>query len=234
MSIKIRKRKIRKAKAAVPAPVGMGTATIVRRVVDDPMITDGLLEGQIIGEAPRALDAKGRVLPPGRIEVDIKLSELIGGMARVGARTELQEMSAARYRVLFDRSQVGGARAIDYSAVRVDVTGSPMGLIFEIGEDARRTYREAVQCLGLLGSDRFEKVVCHNMSVRQLQRVIGEVDGHAGWDRTAAMLLKMAEDVSEVFGFKGQGRRSGLRREGAVPTTMPDELIINRVRRHAA
>lgn len=241
-AIRIKKRRKAKARvkaaqrvkaAALPArsqPSGMGVEVIARRQVDNPLMTAALLEHQL----EHQLGAPGP-LPPGKIEVEVKLTELIGGMARIGRRTQLQELAAARYRVLFDQAQIGGARAIDYSAVRVDVSGAPAGLVFEVGEEARQAYRRAVQRLGMIGSSRFEKVVCHNMSVRQLQQLIGEAAGHAGWDRTAALLLGMAEELAELFQFKLVARGGqGLRSDGAAPTQIDEALIINRVRSRAA
>jgi len=57
------------------------------------------------------------------IEVDRNMAILIGGLFRVKARTEIQTLAAARYRDVYERAQLGGARAIDYSSARVDTSG---------------------------------------------------------------------------------------------------------------
>src|SRR5690554_6536442 len=48
---------------------------------------------------------------------------LIGGLARVKTKSEAHVLAAIRYGNLFDRAQIGGARATDYTQVKVDTSG---------------------------------------------------------------------------------------------------------------
>lgn len=154
---------------------------------------------------------------------------LIGGLARIG-RTEAQTLAAARYRGLFERSQIGGAKATDYSAVRVDTSAGSVDLVFEIGEDARREYRRAVQRLGLWRSSIVEQVVCHDMSLRKVARAVEDGDGGAAQERVKAVVLDGVDSLVDLFGFgeaRGKGR-AGYRFIGELPREIDEALISTR------
>ena len=102
------------------------------RLVPDPYLTDA----EYFARRQKRSGAN-----VGKVVVEINLAELIGGLARI-AHNDAQEEAAARFRGLFERAQIGGARAIDYSAVKVDTSG-PSHLVFEIGERARAAYADA-------------------------------------------------------------------------------------------
>lgn len=104
----------------------------------------------------------------GKVVAAISMIELIGGLARLKDRTEPQEAAAARFRTLHDRAQIGGARATDYAAARVDTSGQSPNANAEFGEDARRQYRYAVQHLGMVRSSIIERVVIHDHSISMI------------------------------------------------------------------
>lgn len=101
----------------------------------------------------------------GKVGVAINMLELIGGLARIKGRSEHQEAAAARFRLLHERSQIGGARAMDYAKQRVDTSGPQQDISAEVGDDARRQYRDAVRCLGMVRSSLVERVVVHDQSI---------------------------------------------------------------------
>lgn len=101
----------------------------------------------------------------GKVTAAFNMIEYIGGLARLKGASEMQIMAAAKFRMAFDRAQIGGARAVDYAAVKVDTSG-PQGDPLAGGTvDALQQYKEAVRCLGMVRSSLVERVVCHDQSL---------------------------------------------------------------------
>lgn len=157
------------------------------RLVQDPAITDAEYFHQ------RQTKSGPYV---GKVGVTINMLELVGGLARIRDRTELQEAAAAKYRLLHERSQIGGARAVDYAAVKVDTSGPSDSASAEIGEDARRQYKDAVQYLGMTRSSLVERIVVYDQSV-------SAVAGKGARARMTATrdLLDALEDLAVHFKF---------------------------------
>ncbi len=177
---------------------------IAQRQVDDPMLTPAELEHRRMLRLRRL--ERGWVpprddVPPGKILADVKLTTLVGGLARIKDRTDAQVLAAARYRGLYDRIQIGGAKAIDYTAVRVDTSAGPVDLVLSMGDEARREYRLAVQALGLGRSLLVERVVCHDASMRELARAIDGDDGGAAQARARRAVLDAVDELVEHFGY---------------------------------
>jgi hypothetical protein len=136
-----------------------GGRQIEQRLVPDPMMTDAeYFERRRVRPGPNV----------GKVSADINMVELIGGLARVKNRTPLQEVAAARFRLLHERAHLSSARTMDYTAVRVDVSARSGGGAAEHGEQARRDYRAAVRHLGMLASSIVERVVIYDMSLREV------------------------------------------------------------------
>ena len=190
----------------------MAHAVVNKRRVRDPMMTDA--------EYAHRRSLKPEDAEVGTIEVDVNMVTRIGGLARVAGIEEAQILAAARYRDLFDRKTLGGARATDYSALRVDTSGSSSTAVLEQGDDARRGYAEAVQALGLRRSSLVEKVVCHDMSIRQVARELGEGEGGAAQERVRRQLVEAIDVLVGHFRLEGQGPgRSSVRVDGDRPLT---------------
>ncbi|MET3925639.1 hypothetical protein [Devosia sp. 2618] len=168
---------------------------IEKRMVDSPLRTTATYLHE--------LDEKPAAQQPGRIEVNVKMATLIGGFSRVRNRTEAETMAAARFRGLYERAQLGGARAMDYEAVKVDSSGPSEEAVFEIGDQARREYMGAVQRLGMDASSIVEQIVVHDMSVRDLAKARGEGEGGAARERMTQRLKDAVADLSEHFGYAG-------------------------------
>jgi len=150
---------------------------IEHRLVPDPMMTDAeYFERRRARPGPNV----------GKLSVPINMVELIGGLARIKDRTEQHEAVAARFRLLHDRAQLGGARATDYAAVRVD-SSINTSVVGEIGERARRDYAEAVQFLGMIRSSLVERVVIYDMSLRRIAGGSGRASLRAGQELREAL-----------------------------------------------
>jgi hypothetical protein len=132
----------------------------------------------------------------GKAPVLVNKLELIGGLARLGGVKEWQEAAAAKYRLLHERSQIGGAKAIDYAAVKVDTSGPSEDAVFIVGANARAEYRDAVQFLGMIRSNLVERVVVYDQS-------IGKIAGRSARarSRTTKLLLDALDDLAVHFGL---------------------------------
>jgi hypothetical protein len=147
----------RKGLRKMDAAISDGARHIERRLVPDPMMTDAeYFEQRRTRSGPHV----------GKVSAEINMIELIGGLARIRDRSEVQEAAAAKFRLLHERAQLGGARSIDYAAVRVDTSGA--GDVVEFGEAARRDYADAVRHLGMIRSSLVERVVVYDMSLRDI------------------------------------------------------------------
>lgn len=85
---------------------------------------------------------------PGRERAMVDRRTLMGGFCRFHG-TEAQEQAAARFKAIFERAQVGGAKAVDPSREPVDGGGINPESVIEIGADARRAYNQIHAKLGL-------------------------------------------------------------------------------------
>jgi hypothetical protein len=154
-------------------------------------------EEQVLHEKAMAADG---VASSDLIEVDRNMAILIGGLFRVRSRTELQTLAAARYRDVYERAQLGGAKAIDYSVTRVDSSGSAQAAIADMGV--------TVRALGPFKSSLVERVVCDGMSIREVARRVEGNEGDAARQRITGHLLLALDEAAELLGV-GQGRRRG-------------------------
>lgn len=199
---------------------------IVERQVDDPMLTPAELEHRRAmrmrklerGWVPGRDDP-----PPGKILAQVKLTTLVGGLARIKGRTDAQVMAAARYRGLWDRIQIGPARAIDYAKVRVDTSAGPVDLVLSMGDEARQEYRRAVQRLGPLGSKLVEDVVCLDRSLRDIARCMEGGDGGQARLRVERAVLAQIDVLVDLFGYGAVQARERVAVR-AAGDTLPIEL----------
>lgn len=126
------------------------------RMVPDPSMTDAEYFHQ------RQIKSGPNV---GKVAVATNMLEYVGGLARLKGASEIQIMAAAKYRQAFDRAQIGGARAMDYAAVKVDTSGPIGDPLAGRVVDALEAYKQAVRCLGMVRSSLVERVICHDQSL---------------------------------------------------------------------
>ena len=101
----------------------------------------------------------------GKVAVAMNMLEYVGGLARLKGASEMQIMAAAKYRLAYERAQIGGARAMDYAAVKVDTSGPSRDPLAGRAADALEAYKQAVRCLGIVRSSLVERVICHDQSL---------------------------------------------------------------------
>ncbi|KKB12380.1 hypothetical protein VE25_07460 [Devosia geojensis] len=199
-------------KASAPSKVAQipKGSIIARRLVDNPLRTPATYLDELRRAAEHG-DRRG--FEPGKIEAAINMQTLIGGFARVRNRTEAQMHAAARYRSIYERAQLGGSRAVDYAAVKVDTSGPAESTVLEIGEQARREYRDMVKVLGMDRSRLIEQVVCHDMSIRDVAVTRDLRDSGAGRALIVRLLKDAIDVVAEHFGYSGVTQGSSRKRD---------------------
>lgn len=94
----------------------------------------------------------------GRQRAMVDRRSIMGGFCRFHGN-EAQEQAAARFKAIYERSQVGGAKAVDPSRENVDGGGINPESVIEIGADARRLYNMLFTALGRQTMQRLEFVV---------------------------------------------------------------------------
>jgi hypothetical protein len=134
----------------------MAQRIVQHRLVQDPSMTDAEYFHQ------RQIKSGPHV---GKVTVAMSMVEYVGGLARLSGASEVQIMAAARYRMVFERAQIGGARAVDYAAVKVDTSGPRDDVLFGTVADALDNYKGAVRHLGMMRSSLVERIVCHDQSL---------------------------------------------------------------------
>lgn len=137
--------------------------------MENPFITQGLLDAVVAGEVTTKHQA-GQTAAINQVL-------LVGGLARVKSKTEAQFLAATRYCHLYERSQLGGARAIDYEQVRVDTSGPRSDPTNAAQVDARRELDGARKALGPRAASIVDQVVVYDCSVRALAIKLGMGDG---------------------------------------------------------
>ena len=168
------------------------------REIENPLATDALVDAAIEDgeERPRWMS---------RI---VNRATLIGGLARMKGLTPVQLAAGEWWRSKSDSSLIGGARAIDYEAVRVDVSGGGKDVV-EDGAMARRDLAIARRHLGPFHSSLLDRVICEENSVRDVARA----DGAAGGSGRLLTTRRVIAALDALVGHLAKGRR-GLRVDG--------------------
>lgn len=94
----------------------------------------------------------------GRERVQVDRRTLMGGFCRFHG-SEAQEKAAARFKAIYESSQVGGAKAVDPSREAVSGGGINPESVIEIGADARQSYNRMHSEFGVQFMRHIEFVV---------------------------------------------------------------------------
>lgn len=129
----------------------------------------------------------------GMTAVQVNLSETIGGLARLD-HNDAQEAAAQRFKAIWEAALIGGAKAVDYAAVKVDTSGPRGDAVVEAGIHARMRYQDAVKFLGIIRSNLVERVVVHDVPI---SRIAGK--GSRARAKTTADLLSALDDLAKHF-----------------------------------
>lgn len=172
---------------------GAGKRALTFRLVPNPSITQGLLDAVASGE----VETKHQSSQTAAFNEAL----LVGGLSRVKSRTEAQFLAAARYCSLYEQSQIGGARATDYSQVRVDTSGPRQDQISARQDDTRKEIEGARKAMGERATSIVDRVVVYGASIRDLAQNSGHGTGGQGRRRAEAELLAALDVLVEHFGL---------------------------------
>lgn len=188
--------------------------TIVRRVVQDPM-----LDGEQLRHELDEHDENPRWQQPGYIRADVNLASLIGGLSRVKGISEAQREGAKDFRTAAEQAQIGGARAIDYSKARVDTSGPVADLVETMGADARSDYASARSKLGAgtLLLAVAERVIVDGQSIVECAESLGLGSGGAARKRVRRAAFAAATTLARHYGHDRHNDRSRLKFVGERP-----------------
>jgi hypothetical protein len=178
-------------RAVIDKGGGEGKAAIVYRLVENPMITQGLIDAVANGEVQTNHKASQMAA--------INQMLLVGGLARVKGKNEAQFLAAARYCHLYEVSQIGAAKAIDYEQVRV-VTSSPRSDPTNARQDElRRELDGARDALGARAASIVDIVVVYGNSLRSLAVKLGYGEGGQARRRAERELLQALDVLVAYF-----------------------------------
>lgn len=177
--------------------LGPQVNTIVGEKVDNPYLTNGLRENIPEGESGAAM-----------IDAKKNLALTIGGLSRIADRTIEHTLAATRLKMLHEQAQLGGAKAQDYSAVKVDTSGPSQEAVAEMGAAARQQYADAVQAIGMIKSSVIERVVIHDQSLRDLAHGLELGDSGGARRKAKHQLFDALNSLVDHFGLRaGAGAR---------------------------
>lgn len=169
-------------------------ADIVTRRVDNPLSTWAEFLHQLDKATPYA----------GKIEVLVNTKTILGGFNRFHG-TEAQNMAVARFKSLYERAQLGGARAVDPSVEPVDGGGiNPESVIIN-GASARRELIAVQDLLGAVDYARIEFVVIRERGPTPYAKWRGF--GHGGKQVSQCMVevRGIADKLAVHWKFQGRG-----------------------------
>ncbi len=107
-------------------------------MTDDPILDERYVDNPLTTWAQFLHEMEHGKPDAGRIKATVNLRTLMGGFCRFHG-DEAQQKAATRYKALYERSQMGGSKAVDPSIEAVDGGNHNPEAIFEIGADARKT-----------------------------------------------------------------------------------------------
>lgn len=214
----VAKHKVTELRQIVDKGDGEGKESVVYKLVliENPFATLGLVDAVASGEitshssggdgdnaAVALVDDQTQRPDAARTSSQqlaaINQTLLVGGLARVSTKTEVQFLAAAHYCHLYERSQIGGAKATDYSQVRVDTSGPQQDQISAAQDDARAELMGAQRALGPEATAIVDQVVVYGGSVRTLAKRLGYAEGGQGRKRAERRLLQALDVLVDHF-----------------------------------
>ncbi len=139
----------------------------------------------------------------GKQIVSMNLRTLMGGFCRFHG-TEAQQKACSKLKSLYERSQVGGAKAVDPSLEPVDGGWVNPESNIEIGADARKEYAVIRALLGPQDMARIEFVVVRERGPTPYAKWRGFSDGGRGVSRGMVEVRGIADRLAVHWQFQGR------------------------------
>lgn len=139
----------------------------------------------------------------GRERVALDRRTLMGGFCRFHG-TEAQEKAAARFKAIYERSQVGGAKAVDPSREPVDGGGINQESVIEIGADARQEYNRLFALFGRNDMMRLEYVIVGEHGPTAYARYLARGKQCSGQEvgRVQAEFRRLMDRLASAMGYQ--------------------------------
>lgn len=139
---------------------GPAAPTLEEREVDAPQMSDAeyLHQKELNPDAVNLHKSKVR----------FSMDEYIGGFSRFPRRKPHHEMAAARFLSLYERSQLGGAKATDLSQPFVDTSTPGSRDVTGFGAGARDEYFKMKEAIGKGQTRLLERLIVSRVSARQI------------------------------------------------------------------
>lgn len=166
---------------------------IEERRVDSPLLT----WAQFLFELEQGKPNAGKQI------ASVNMRTVLGGFCRFHG-TEAQQKACARLKSLYERSQVGGAKAVDPSVEPVDGGGINPEANIEIGADARREYNAVRALLGWQNLERIEFVVIRERGPTPYAKWRGFGDGGRGVSKGMVEVREIADRLAEHWQFQSR------------------------------
>lgn len=164
---------------------------IEERRIDRPLITWAEFLVELAANKPHA----------GKEIASVNLRTVLGGFCRFHG-TEAQQKACARLKSLYERSQVGGAKAVDPSLEPVDGGGINPEANIEIGADARKEYMAVRSLLGRQDMTRIEFVVIAEHGPTRYAQWRGFEDNGRGRGKASVEVRAIADRLAEHWAFQ--------------------------------
>jgi len=146
----------------------------------------------------------------GREKVRRDMRTLIGGFCRFHG-SQAQNEAAARFKAIYERSQVGGAKAVDPEKEPVDGGGINPESVIEIGADARRQYIRLINAFDAKASgkriiEHFEFVIANDHGPTAYARWLLRTPKPDGREvgRMSAEFRRMVDDLAVHLKLQGR------------------------------
>lgn len=201
--------------------MGKQDTDIQERRVDNPLTGFAQWRAEIATEgAARA----------GTVVATINMKTVMGGFVRFNG-SEAEQHACARYRSVWEASQVGGARAVDPSREPVDGGWLNPEAVFETGADARKLYGRIVDHLGRVDLGKLHFVVVGEWGPTPYAKHFFKQrypDGKAV-SQAKVEVRRIAAKLATFLDLVTEGQRSKVRSDGEMPTTYTGEISARKV-----
>ena len=165
----------------------------------------------------------------GKVAVTINAKTLIGGFTRFYG-SEAEQRACARYRSVWDASQVGGARAVDPSREPVDGGWLNPEAVFETGADARKLYGRIKEELGRMDLAKLHFVVVSEWGPSPFAKHFYRLrqPNASAVSKAKVEVRSIAARLARFLDLVTQGGPTGTRVEGETPAEFTGQVSTRR------
>lgn len=139
--------------------------------------------------------------------------------------TDVEKQAGEQYQRLWEASEIGGAKAIDYARSRVDGGAGPQFPLTQAVVSARMELIRVHEELGATAATVLRLVVGEGMTIRQVvetqPRLCGGLVGTRGEGYIAGRTVEALRDLVQLWRYEAKGLRRTPMRASQQTTTGP-------------